>query len=257
MNKSHRANSRSRSRGHRLAPVALAIGLACSQTVLADSAGQKRIGPLKPDVPYVFVVHQGRSIKVERDIDQSFRARVDIRGQLNQNASSCPPFCIKPMQLDAPVETIGEAEIIDFMMTSMRDNTGVLVDIRHPDPYNKNTIPGSINLFVQDLMKASEDKKLDSVLESLGAEKREQPGWFIEQLETYGLVGNGLRTGEWDFTEAKEMVIWSASAMERSPAVVTQILLDAGYPASKLKWYRGGMASWQYWGFSTISAPKR
>lgn len=246
-----------RQNSHRLAPVALALSLAFSQGVLADASSKKNTAPLKPDVPYIFVVHNGRSIKVERDIDQSFRARVDIRGQLYQNANTCPPFCLKPMQLNVPVETIGEAEIIDFMMASMRENTGVLVDARHPNSYNKSTIPGSINLFIQDLMKAAEGDELDAIFESLGAEKREQPGWFTGQLETYGLAGDGLRKGEWDFTEAKDLVIWSTSAMDRTSESVIRIFLDAGYPASKLKWYRGGMASWQYWGFSTVGTPKR
>lgn len=237
-------------------PVAFAISLSFPFTSFADPSA---IGtaPLKPDVPYVFVVHQGRSIKVSRNIANSFRAGIDIRSELMQTSGSCPPFCLQPIALDLPVKTVAEAEIIDFMLTELRDNKGVLVDIRSAKQYKYNTIPGSINLFIQDLMKAAESNEMDKIFEDLGAKRRETPGWFMQQLETFGLAGNELLTAEWDFTGAKDLIVWSTGATEPTPAKFIDILLSAGYPASKIKWYRGGMAAWQYWGFTTVRAPKR
>jgi hypothetical protein len=34
-------------------------------------------------------------------------------------------------------------------------------------------------------------------------------------------------------------------------------LLALGYPAHKLKWYRGGMQSWKSLGLTTVPAAKR
>lgn len=256
MTSCYRKDTTRRHRIARLLPIALAIGLTIPQTSLAD-ATRMGTAPLKPDVPYVFVVHQGRSVKVERDIERSFRAGIDIRGELMQTSGTCPPFCLQPIKLELPVETVGESEIIDFMLTDLRDNKGALVDIRSPKHFDLNTIPGSINLFFRDVIKAAESNELDAVLEGFGAKRRESPGWFMQQLEEYGLVGNGLRTADWDFTDAKELIIWNLGPTSGVPAKVIEILLSAGYPASKIKWYRGGMAAWQYWGFTTVSAPKR
>lgn len=241
---------------HRLLPLAAAIGLATPQTALAD-ATSLGTAPLKPDVPYVFVVHDSRSVKVQRVIEQSFRVGMDIRGTLYQTVANCPPFCLQPLKLDLPVETVAETEIVDFMLTTLRDNAGTLVDVRAPRQFAYNTIPGSINLFVQDLIKAQDDNAMPAVFERLGAKRREAPGWFRQQLEDYGLAGNGLQSGEWDFTEAKELIVWGIAPTSGVPAQVIDILLAAGYPASKLKWYRGGMAAWQYWGFTTVGTPKR
>lgn len=254
----------SRNRGRRalrhyvsgLLPLALAMGLSLPQQLQADATGLGT-APLKPDVPYVFVVHQGRSVKVVRNIEKSFAAGMDIRATLMQTVGSCPPFCLQPMQLEQPVETVGEAEIVDFMLSALRDNTGVLVDVRSPRQHNLSTIPGSINLFMRDLIRAHDENTMDKVLESLGAKTREVPGWFMQQLETYGLVGNGLQAGKWDFTEAKDLIIWDLGATSAVPARAIDILLAAGYPVSKIKWYRGGMAAWQYWGFSTVGTLRR
>ena len=241
----------------RLLLLLLAVCLAQPQAGFADAKSGKVTAPLKPEVPYVFVVHQGRSIKVERDLDQSFRARIGIRGTLMQTSTACPPFCLQAITLDVPVASVAEAEIVDFMLTTMRDNNGILIDVRHPKQFKTATIPGSINLFIQDLMKAQEDGTMDAALERLGAKRREQPGWLTRQLEAYGLIGNDLRTDSWDFTDASELIVWATSATDNTSAKVIHMLLSAGYPASKLKWYRGGMAAWQYWGFNTVRAAKR
>lgn len=223
----------------------------------ADASGQKKTAPLKPGVPYVFVVHNGRSIRVERDVFDSLKARINIRGVLLQQSDSCPPFCLQPMQFDIPVETVGEREIIDFMLHQLRDNSGVLVDVRSRQEYDTATIPGSVNFFIQDIQKGSGDVKFDAMLESFGAKKRENVDSFTHFMETIGLKDGNMVTDTWDFSEAKELIVWTNSSINKISVDSIKLLYEAGYPASKLKWYRGGLASWQYWGFNTYSKPKR
>jgi len=236
--------------------ITLALSLTNPTMVLADATGKKNIAPLKPDMPYIFVVHNGRSIKVERDIDNSYRARIDIRGTLIQTADSCPPFCLQPQTLDLPVETVGEVEIIDFMMTKLRDNSGVLIDIRSKKTHEYSTIPGSVNFYVQLIQKGLGNEKFEDMFIALGAERRDEIGVLDKILEATGIKDTSMLTESWDFTEAKELIIWSNSAIEGAPVVAIEELLVAGYPKKKLKWYRGGMASWQYWGFTTYKKPK-
>ena len=233
--------------------IILALSMATSTTVLADASGKKNIAPLKPDMPYIFVVHNGRSIKVERDIDDSYKARMSIRGTLVQSADSCPPFCLQPHQLDVPVETVGELEIIDFMMDQLRGGKGVLVDIRGKKAHDASTIPGSVHYFVQIIQKGLGDETFENMLIALGAERRDNINMLDNVLELIGIKDASMLTDKWDFTEAKELVLWNNSAIEGSSAIAIKALLDAGYPATKLKWYRGGLASWQYWGFNTYN----
>ncbi len=239
------------------AAVAVALSLASPGVSWSDATSGKVTAPLKPDVPYLFVVHQGRSIKIERDIYNSFKAGSDIRGQLMQSSGTCPPFCLQALKLDVPVDTVGEAEIVDFMLTKMRDNKGVLVDVRSKRTFDYSTIPGSIHYFIQDLQKGPGDPDFDAMLEVLGAERRGETGWLDRQLETIGLTGNGMLTKDWDFTHAKTLILWGNSATDATSITAIKLLLSAGYPATKLKWYRGGMASWQYWGFTTVRTAKR
>ena len=81
------------------AALALCIGINTTPSH-ADASGDKKTAPLKPDVPYLFVVHQGRSIRIERDIYDSHKVRRDISSSMLHQAGSCPPFCIQPIRLD-------------------------------------------------------------------------------------------------------------------------------------------------------------
>lgn len=242
----------------RLTPLLLAISLSTHSSQLhADAAGAKTIAPLKPDVPYVFVVHNGRSIRVERDVYAQLKARPDIRATLYQQTSSCPPFCLSPIKAAEGVETWGEAEIIDFMLVDLRDQAGTLVDIRSQKQYDTSTIPGSINFDVRDMLKGTGDQKFDAMLKLLGARRIDGIDVMTKIKGKIGLIDETMMTDTWDFSDAKTLVLWSNSASDSVSIKAIEHLRQAGYPASKLKWYRGGMAAWQYWGFNTVAKPKR
>lgn len=240
-----------------LLAASLSMLIASPQISVADAESGKNIAPLKPDVPYLFVTHQGRSIRVERDIDASYLARGNIRGTLIQNAKSCPPLCLLPMTLDIPVDTWGENEIIDFMLNDMRDKRGTMIDIRSKSTYDIATIPGSEHWFIRDLMQEAEIDKLDKRFESFGARRHDGIPLLTRIKSMLGIVDTSNQTDEWDFSDAKTLVFWGVSPMEKAPVVAIEHMLQAGYPAHKLKWYRGGLASWQYWGFNMVSKPKR
>lgn len=242
----------------RIKTTLLASALLCaSASAQADAEGGRMTAPLKDGVPYAFVVHNGRSIKVERDIEKSFAVRMDIRGTLITNASDCPPFCLLPMQLDIPVATVGETEIVDFMQTRLRDKAGVLVDVRSMTQYRGSTIPGSINIFVTEFLKDKDDEGFVALLESFGAKPRGEVSWFQRQLEAVGVADTSLVSEHWDFSNAQDLIIWTNGPMDRSAVKAIRALVSAGYPPQKIGWYRGGMPAWQYWGFNTVKVPKR
>ena len=71
-------------------------------------------------------------------------------------------------------------------------------------------------------------------------------------VESVGLLGGDQKTEQWDFSNAKELLLWcNGPWCGQSPRAIHG-LLKAGYPAEKLYYYRGGMQMWQSLGLTTI-----
>ena len=145
----------------------------------------------------------------------------------------CPPFCIQPMQLRPGIQTIGEQEIIHYavMMSKgekMPDGSEIMViDSRTPDWVAKGTIPGAVNLpwTLLSERKGADPLSIAEIMTTkFGAE--EQNGLFyFDKAKTLVLFCNGMWCGQ-------------------SPNNIKS-LLKYGYPADKIKWYRGGMQNWE------------
>lgn len=234
----------------------------CSRPVLAAllaaatwaNADEVRIGeatgfiPLVEGKPFLHVVHDGRSVKVQRVQDPDY----ELKGYFAKTARKCPPFCIQPVSPDPAVAGIGEVELFDFMETKLRDGSGLLIDARTESWYRKGTIPGSVNypftLFAGD----SQDPGMVELLKRFGARERGEVGAVSRMLEDWGWSDTRNKTDDWDFSEAKELVFWcNGPACGQSPRAIRG-LLNVGYPGEKLKYYRGGMQMWQMWGLTTV-----
>jgi rhodanese-related sulfurtransferase len=146
----------------------------------------------------------------------------------------CPPYCIQPMQIAPGVETVGELEVLDYMRRiTRRDDSVLLLDSRDEDwLIRSGMIPGAIHLPWTRLHPAHSDP--EAIAETL-------------QL-TFGAARTGLL---WNFENARTLIfycngIWCG----QSPTNIRQ-LLALGYPAHKIKWYRGGMQSWKALGLNT------
>lgn len=204
--------------------------------------------PLTPDKPYLHVVHEGRSVKVQRVQDPEYT----LQGYFAKTARQCPPFCIQPLTPDPQVQVVGEVELFDFMETELRDGRGLLIDARTPAWYRKGTIPGSVNYPFTLFSKEPGDPQLDALLERFGAKRRGAIGFIERTLEKWGLADTSLKNDAWDFSAAKQLVLWcNGPACGQSPRAIRG-LLAAGYPPSRLKYYRGGMQMWQLWGLTTV-----
>jgi len=229
--------------------------LICS--VLATAAwaeDEVRVGettefiPLVADKPYLHVIHEGRSIKVQRVQDPDY----ELKGYFAKTGRKCPPFCIQPATPAPSVATIGEVELFDFMEKQLRDGSGVLVDARTPSWFSKGTIPGSVNYPFTLFGNGNEDPELVAILKDFGAKERGEVGAVERLLEDWGWADAQYKTDKWDFTEAKELVFWcNGPACGQSPRAIRG-LLDAGYPGEKIRYYRGGMQMWQLWGLTTV-----
>jgi rhodanese-related sulfurtransferase len=182
------------------------------------------------DLASIEVPHGNKMIIVTRDQNN----KAIIKGDFAQTSRNCPPFCIQPMVVAPGVKTIGEKELILFMMNNLKDKTGILIDARTPDWFKKGTIPGSINIPYTNLNRraGADEFEIDDAFALLGVEKDEKE--------------------KWDFFDTKTLVLWcNGSWCGQSPAAI-QGLLEQGYPAEKILYYRGGMQSWLMLGFNIV-----
>ncbi len=208
--------------------------------------------PLTKDKPYLYVIHDGTSIKVQRIQDPNY----ELSGYFAKTIRKCPPFCIQPITPDPRVGVIGEVELFDFMENQLRNGKGLLIDARTPSWYRKGTIPGSINIPFTELSKKPNSPEMDAMLKRLGAKPRGEVGFWDSLLEKWGLSDARYKTSKWDFTEAKELVLFcNGPACGQSPRAVRG-LLAADYPPDKIHYYRGGMQMWELWGLTTIRPGK-
>jgi rhodanese-related sulfurtransferase len=200
------------------------------------------------DKPYSVVNHGNELVKVQRIQDTSHM----IDGSFAKTSRPCPPFCVNPLNIADGVATVAELEVIQFMETAMHRGDGVIIDARTPSWHEKGTIPGSINIPFTVFEKPADDPELAEVLERLGAKERDDVNAVMRSLEKVGLFSGSQKTDTWDFSEAKQLLLWcNGPWCGQSPRAI-HALISLGYPAEKLYYYRGGMQMWQSLGLTTV-----
>jgi len=203
------------------------------------------------DKSYSTVQDNGELVKISRIQDTSHV----IDGSFAKTSRPCPPFCINPISLDKQVKTVAELEVIKFMETALYRGDGVLIDARTPSWHKKGTIPGSVNIPFTKFEKDANDFELAEIFESFGAVERDDVNPVLLMVEGLGMLDGDQKTEKWDFSDAKELLLWcNGPWCGQSPRAIRG-LLKAGYPAEKLYYYRGGMQMWQSLGLTTV-APK-
>jgi len=227
-----------------LTSIILAATVAVSFNVQAKDVTVK----ITKDKSYSTVYDGKDLIKVSRIQDTSHL----INGSFAKTSRPCPPFCINPISLDERVKTVAELEVIKFMETSLYRGDGAIIDARTPGWYKRGTIPGSINIPFTSFEKDLDSIELAELFVSLGAVERDDVNPILLMVESTGLLDGDQKTEKWDFSEAKELLLWcNGPWCAQSPRAIRG-LLNAGYPAEKLYYYRGGMQMWQSLGLTTI-----
>jgi len=185
---------------------------------------------ITPTVGSVTVIHGEKKIKIIRNQNQ----KNTVNPAFAKTSRKCPPFCIQPSTLAPGVETIGELEVLNYLkMIAEGDETVLVIDSRTSDWAAKGTIPGAVNIPWTNLNPA---KGADPI--SIGEILEER--FNAKNLE-----------GLWDFSGAKTLVMFcNGMWCGQSPSNI-KTLLKFGYPAHKIKWYRGGMQDWEILGLST------
>ena len=199
-------------------------------TPLSVSAGDKLAVNITKGLGSIEVMHHGKKVTIMRNQDQ----KNTVNKAFAKTSRKCPPFCIQPAILAPGIETIAEVEVIDYLKRMNAGDQSILViDSRTPDWVKRGTIPGAVNIPWTSLNPA---KGADPL--SIGEIMEDQFG--AKQLE-----------GLWDYSKAKTLVMFcNGMWCGQSPNNIKN-LLKFGYPAHKIKWYRGGMQDWEILGLST------
>ena len=182
------------------------------------------------DTPSVEILHGRQKITLMRNQDPKNAVNPDFA----KTSRKCPPFCVQPGELAPGVETIGELEVIHYLKKmSDGDKTILVIDSRTPDWVEKGTIPGAVNIPWDKLNIGKSDPiTVQDILE--------------KQL------GAKMQDGFWDYSNAKTLVMFCNGAWCGQSPTNIKCLLKIGYPAHKIKWYRGGMQDWEILGLTTV-----
>ncbi len=174
----------------------------------------------------VFVVNgQEHMISRSAQIDS---ARLNT---LAQPPADCPAPCIAPMQAARGVLTLGELDVIAFLSTEVEAGTGLLVDARLPEARGIGFIPASVS--IPSLTIAPSNPYRGDILQALGAQEYQ---------------------GLFNFDQAYKLVIFDSGPSSHLAQTMITDLIEAGYPADKLAYYRGGMQVWSSLGLSVEEA---
>ena len=185
-------------------------------------------------LPSVDVMHNGQKVTIQRNQNQDN----NVNPAFAKTSRKCPPFCIQPAVLAPGVQTIGEMEVIHYLkMMSDGDKSIIVVDSRTPDWVEKGTIPGAVNIPWDQLNIGKSDPiTVQEILEKHFGVKSQDGFYMFDNAKTVVMFCNGPWCGQ-------------------SPTNIKG-LLKIGYPADKIKWYRGGMQDWEALGLTTVKPAK-
>lgn len=185
------------------------------------------------EISAITVMHNGKPVVIQRNQDGQNKIIEDYA----LTSRDCPPFCVQPMTLLPGVNTIGEIELLGFLKRKAAgDKNLLIIDSRTPDWVAKGTIPSAINLpWTQLYREASNFEPI--VVESILTDR----------------FGAKTEDGIWDFSDAKELVLFCNGPWCGQSPTNIKTLVSMGYPAHKIHWYRGGMQAWNALGLTTVT----
>lgn len=188
------------------------LGL-CIAAIAAPALADK-VGITK-DMMSVTVTTPGGAVEIKRNQDPDAR----LGEPWTKTSRPCPNFCIQPMTPAPGVTTIGELEVLEFL----KSGEALLVDGRVRPQYEQGTIPGAMSVPYTE----AADR-----LGEFGCEV-DFDGWICEgEVPSVVLFCNGPWCGQ------------SPTAARR--------MIEAGFPAENIYYYRGGMQSWNMLGLTVV-----
>lgn len=164
------------------------------------------------DMPWVTVQTDNGEVEISRIDDPAH----ELSGEWARTSRNCPNFCVQPMVPAPGVTPIGELELLQML----QDPDAIVVDSRVAKDHETGTIPGAVSIPYNE----ATDR-----LDELGCEL-DFDGFVCEEAKPVALFCNGNWCGQ------------SPTAARR--------MIEAGFPAEKIHYYRGGMHAWRMLGLT-------
>lgn len=227
-----------------------ALSTLCAVATLSfttTSAFAKPVG-ITPTLSSVTVMHNGKPTKIMRNQDNSNT----VNPAFAKTSRACPPFCIQPISLGKDIETLGEVEVINYAdQMSKGDKSIMLVDSRTPDWVAKGTIPGAVNIsWVQ--LTPSKGATTEGIMKVMTSQFGVKLAEGKDAFDVDEAITDGDTSSVFDYSNAKTLILFcNGMWCGQSPASIAA-LRKFGYPANKIKYYRGGMQDWEILGLSTV-----
>jgi rhodanese-related sulfurtransferase len=188
------------------------------------------------DIQPVEVMHAGAQVLIERTHDEG----ATLPAEFLKTDRACPPFCLQPMSAANGVQTIGEVEMLGFLKQANDGEAVLVIDSRTPDWVMRGTIPGSVNIPWD---------QIDPQQQGMFGDSGESYARTL-MVEKFGATEGD--DGKLDFSNAKTLVLFCNGIWCGQSSDNIATLIGMGYPAEKLKWYRGGMQDWVSAGLTTV-----
>jgi len=229
-----------------IAAMILTLGVSFAGGAFADSHGGKPVG-ITPDLMSITVKHNGKDVEIKRNQDNN----AVINPAFAKTSRPCPPFCIQPMEVAPNVQTIGEAEVIDYISRMNAGDSSIFIgDSRTSDWVAKGTIPGAVNVSWTSLVPA-QGATTDGIIKVMSDHFGVKLAADSDSMDVDEAIVDGDTRSVFDYRDAKTLVLFcNGMWCGQSPASI-RALLKYGYPAEKIKYFRGGMQTWEILGLST------
>ncbi len=194
--------------------------------LLANAEGEKTKEVfISPGVVSIDINHKEEVIKLQREQDRD--------NEISDFYLKTTRGKIQPMHPFAPhaVETIGELEMIDYVkQKSAGDDSLMIIDTRTRNWVAiSGGIPTAINIPYTKFK--NKEKALAIMEDQLG----------VQVDDTF------------DFTYAKTLVLYCNGIWCGQTPAAGKALLSYGYPAAKIKYFRGGMQNWKALGLTSVN----
>lgn len=202
---------------------------------------------ITPTLSSITVMHNGKPTEIKRNQDN----KNTVNPAFAKTSRACPPFCIQPMSLGKGIQTVGELEVIDYAdKMSKGDDSIKLVDSRTPNWVAKGTIPGAVNVsWVQ--LTPSKGATTEGIIKVMTEQFGVKLAEGKDSFDVDEAIADGDTSKVFDFSDAKTLVMFcNGMWCGQSPSSIAA-LRKFGYPAEKIKYFRGGMQTWEILGLST------
>jgi len=199
--------------------------LSVNNMAIASEEKETKKIMISPGIYSIDVMHNGDKITIKRNQD-----RENIISKYYQATHRGKIIPIAPFTPHA-VETIGALEMIAYL-EQLKDKSDslIIIDSRTKVWVKRGTIPGTVNIPF------TEFKETDRAVEIMEEE--------FDVLSTGGAL---------NFSNAKTLVMYCNGIWcGQSPTAIKK-LLNFGYPAAKIKYFRGGMQNWESLGLTVVT----